>query len=99
MAQETMDVRHLIEEYRPGSVLDPDWRWPHEMQFLMRRDQLYVALLTEDIKRNGMHTPILLGDDGRVWDGHHRIAAAMLSFAWEVPVEYGFGGNVEEDSV
>ena len=31
--------------------------------------------------------PVCLGDDGRVWDGHHRIVAARrLGFA-EVPVE------------
>lgn len=32
--------------------------------------------------------PILLGDDGRVWDGHHRVCAAMYIGESSVPVEW-----------
>lgn len=31
---------------------------------------------TTSIQEVGMRMPILLGSDGRVWDGHHRFAAA-----------------------
>lgn len=38
-------------------------------------------------ERGEVPQPVLLGPDGRVWDGHHRIVAARrLGFAW-VPLE------------
>jgi ParB-like chromosome segregation protein Spo0J len=45
-----------------------------------------MASLVADISANGVREPILLGDDGRVWDGHHRICAAIELNLTELPV-------------
>src|SRR5690606_22968569 len=44
-------------------------------------------LLTR-IREEGIREPILLGTDGRVWDGHHRITVAMHLGLESVPVEF-----------
>jgi hypothetical protein len=48
----------------------------------------YQLMLEEHIKNNGIPSAVLLGKDGRVWDGHHRITAARrLGFEY-IPVEF-----------
>lgn len=54
-----------------------------------------LAALIGDIAANGITTLILLGDDGRVWDGHHHLRVARLLDSEELPVEYGHGGMRE----
>lgn len=47
-------------------------------------------MLEESMRLNGLPDERLplLGDDGRVWDGHHRIVAARsLGWRW-LPVEF-----------
>jgi ParB-like chromosome segregation protein Spo0J len=44
------------------------------------------------IEKTGIREPILLGNDGRVWDGHHRITAAHQLGIEEVPIKH-VGGN------
>lgn len=68
-------LERIFAEYSPGSQ-GSDWTWEDEADDLLGRDLKYMAELKNDIWSNGMHTPVLLGDDGRVWDGHHRIITA-----------------------
>jgi hypothetical protein len=46
-----------------------------------------MAPLLDSVVAEGFREPILIGDDGRLWDGHHRLAVA-LAFGISVPVEF-----------
>jgi hypothetical protein len=83
-----VDAAEVTLDYAVGSH---EWPWPQEFADLIRREPERVAALVLDVGENGVQQPILLGDDGRVWDGHHRILAALLTDQL-LPVEYGTGG-------
>lgn len=86
----TLAVSELIERWRPGSQDTADgpeganyaWTWAHEVADLLTRDRgrtepiIWLAI-HEGIDFAAEHVPVTLGDDGRVWDGHHRIVAAI----------------------
>jgi len=81
---------HLIGVYAVGSG---DWSWIEEYDHLI--DQPDTQKLLARIREEGIREPILLGSDGRVWDGHHRIVIAMHLGLDSVPVE--FAGAVAEE--
>lgn len=81
-----MDIDQLMDEYKPGSH-DDDWTWSQEFEELLSVHVDQLDRLSEDIQVNGILQPILLDDDGRVWDGHHRIVVAFGLGFEEVPVE------------
>lgn len=83
-----VDLQALKRVFAVGSG---EWSWEEEYNKLINRDR--TKQLIESIRAEGIRVPILLGDDGRVWDGHHRITAATLLGIHEVPVE--FSGEVE----
>lgn len=84
-ARRTIRLDHLQGVYRVGSF---EWSWQEEYDDLMSRDATKMAALIDSIRAEGIREPILLGDDGRVWDGHHRICAAMHIGLDSVPVEW-----------
>lgn len=48
----------------------------------------YQLMLEEHLRRAGrVDQPICLGDDGRVWDGHHRVVAAIRLGFDRLPIE------------
>lgn len=67
-------LTEFLATIKPGSRGD-DWTWDDESLDLWRHDQATMRRLTDDIAANGQQTPVTVGDDGRVWDGHHRVAA------------------------
>lgn len=78
----------VLRDYVPGSF-DQPWSWDDEQRWL---DEFvsccdvpghYQAALERHLASVGrIEQPVCLGDDGRVWDGHHRIVAARrLGFA------------------
>ena len=72
-----MTLLRLVTEWRPGSH---DWTWPEEYADVMERPETAAIRARVDAEGIGFHdhiAPILLGSDGRVWDGHHRICIAM----------------------
>lgn len=81
---------HLIGVYAVGSG---DWSWRDEYEKLI--DRPVTQQLIESIRSEGIREPVLLGKDGRVWDGHHRIIVAMHLGLDTVPVE--FSGVVAEE--
>lgn len=74
---------HLLGVYHVGSG---DWTWQEEYDDLI--DEYKQQELIQRIAAEGIQKPVLLGDDGRVWDGHHRIVAAMHIGIDEVPVVF-----------
>lgn len=82
---------HLLGVYSVGSG---DWPWTEEYDNLV--DQPDTQKLLTRIRVEGIRETILLGTDGRIWDGHHRIVVAMHLGLDSVPVE--FAGPVEKDA-
>lgn len=62
--------------------------WDAEFEYLRMEHGARIRSLIGSILRTGIRAPILIGDDGRVWDGHHRLYAAHVLGFKQVPVEY-----------
>lgn len=70
-------LAQIITFWRPGSA---EWSWADEYADLIDDD--VTQRIEERINAEGIGfvdhiTPVLLGSDGRVWDGHHRIVLAI----------------------
>jgi hypothetical protein len=80
-------------EYRSIETILTEWRdgnetgWDEEFEWLEENHVDKLTALLEDIKQNGIREPILLGTDGRVWDGHHRIYCASILGIRMIPTE------------
>lgn len=70
-------VAQIITFWTPGSGA---WSWAEEYQRL-RDDPVTLAVERRVVERGfgfiDHIAPVLLGSDGRVWDGHHRICIAI----------------------
>lgn len=82
----------VLEHYRPGSG---DWSWDEEGIDLDSRVCVccnqpghYQAQIEDYLRGLGrVEQGICLGNDGRVWDGHHRIIAARRLHFADIPLE------------
>lgn len=79
-----MALHQLIKNYQPSSG---DWGWDEEYADLHRREPDKMRRLAANVEIFGFRNPVRLGDDGRVWDGHRRICAAVRLGLYWVPVE------------
>lgn len=77
-----MSRETLIAEFRDGD----EHGWDTEFEYLETHHAEKIEALVESVKRHGILEPVLLGNDGRVWDGHHRITAAWLAGVTMIPV-------------
>lgn len=82
-------LEHLLGIYKVGSG---DWLWQEEYEDLYKTQ--HQINLTESIRLKGIKEPVLLGSDGRIWDGHHRICAALHLGITEIPIQ--FSGETDE---
>lgn len=80
-----MTVDDILRNYWTGD----EHAWNNEFAYLVRFHGKHVAELMRDIEANGIKEPILLGNDGRVWDGHHRLLVARILNIKTVAVEHG----------
>jgi hypothetical protein len=81
-----MVTRTVLAAYRPGSYGD-DWRWEDEWADIdAGRTATDVENLRASVTAVGICEPVLLGDDGRIWDGHHRLRLALELGLPDVPV-------------
>lgn len=72
-----MALDDLLARWVPGSA---DWSWADELADLHASpvtDAIRARVVDEGIGFADHFGPVLLGSDGRVWDGHHRICIAM----------------------
>lgn len=70
-------LEEILKKWRPGSY---DWAWQQEFDDL--KDSPVTKEIEARVDKEGISfvdciSPVLLGSDGRVWDGHHRIVIAM----------------------
>lgn len=76
-----MSLEDILTGWRPGSHGD-DWTWANEAEDLWTRDSARTQKLMSAIFDHGFgladsKAPVKLGNDGRVWNGHHRIVIAQ----------------------
>lgn len=76
----------VLAGYRDGD----ERGWAIEFEDLWSREAETMSALLADIAEHGIREPILLGDDGRVWDGHHRLAVAHRLNLPDVPIAYPY---------
>lgn len=83
---EVWPLKRVLAEVQCGSR---DWTWEEEWADLDRRhaETGYLAKLEQQIRENGITMPVLIGSDGRLWDGHHRLRIAVRLGIDYVPVE------------
>ncbi|MGW4270832.1 hypothetical protein ACWEGQ_00340 [Streptomyces seoulensis] len=83
---EVWPLTRVLAEVQCGSK---DWSWDEEWADLDRRHAAtgYLAKLEQQIRENGITMPVLVGSDGRLWDGHHRLRIAARLGIGYVPVE------------
>jgi ParB-like chromosome segregation protein Spo0J len=79
-------VARVLAEVQCGSQ---DWSWEAEWADLDQRHAAsgYLDRLEQQIRTNGITLPLLIGSDGRLWDGHHRLRLAVKIGIGYVPVE------------
>ena len=92
---DTVRVADVLAQYGPGDSGDQliyRWGWREEFAQLWIDDATHMHNLLVDIKRHGIREPILLGNDGRLWDGHHRLAIAVALVHDTIPAEHAAKG-------
>lgn len=77
-------LKFVLSHWRDGDEIG----WEEEFRFLRENHEERMNDLASSIRNEGIKRPILLGGDGRVWDGHHRLCAAAFLGMHFVPVEY-----------
>jgi hypothetical protein len=81
--------RPEIDNAAVMTVVDPgnEGPWGEELALLWTALRNEMAALLDSVVADGFRDPILIGDDGRLWDGHHRLAME-LALGISVPVEF-----------
>lgn len=74
----------------PVKELIKHWSSPHgwDIDSIRLLEQKQVVGLTAEIVKRGMPGEIILGSDGKVWDGLHRIAIALELNIHEIAFVY-----------
>jgi hypothetical protein len=70
-------VSHIVTFWQPGSH---DWTWADEYADLIGdpvTERVRERVNSEGIAFADDYAPVMLGSDGLVWDGHHRIVLAI----------------------
>lgn len=73
MGEERWPLARLFAEVAVGSC---EHAWTDEIAWCWENEPDYMAALVGAIERDGQRKPVMIGDDDRLWDGHHRVAAA-----------------------
>ena len=76
-----MNPYEVIRMYRDGDLIT----WKVELGFLWQEHTEKMLALLASVMVEGFKEPITIGNDGRIWDGHHRIGVA-LALGIDVPV-------------
>lgn len=77
-----MAVADILAQYVPGD----EHGWDVEFAWLRDNHSEKLRDLSLSIQEHGIREPVVLGDDGRVWDGHHRLLVADALGLNSVPV-------------
>jgi hypothetical protein len=81
-----LPLKSVLAGWRDGD--EREGGWEEEFRFLRTEHFEHLMEVTQSIIRGGICEPIMLGSDGRVWDGHHRLCAAQALYLEYVPVAF-----------
>lgn len=81
---EHMKVADLMRGVQDGDGLT----WLGEFDWLRVNHAARLRGLFLSVLQNGIREPLLIGDDGRLWDGHHRLYVAYTLGFTHVPVKH-----------
>ena len=79
---ELMTAQQVMDKVKDGDELG----WPAQLRDLWTNHRCCLLSLLDSVVAVGFREPIQLGSDGRLWDGHHRVAVA-LTLGIMLPVE------------
>lgn len=79
-----MALDDILDRYEDGD----EQGWGIEFYYLLTEHADKMRDLIDSVGRKGIEQPVLLGSDGRVWDGHHRLCAAAVLDVASVPVQF-----------
>jgi hypothetical protein len=91
MTHHLVSLRSFRDVIRDGD----EHGWAVEYARLWMEQKPYMDQLRESIEREGIRRPILVGSDGRVWDGHHRVCVAISLDMDQIPIT--FSGEDEDE--
>lgn len=80
---DAMPLEEFLSTVRDGD----EHGWEQEIGYLITRHTAKVNALKDDIRKQGILQPIHIGPDGRCWDGHHRVTAAVCLGLEYIPVK------------
>ncbi|MBY4381896.1 hypothetical protein HQO24_10605 [Rhodococcus fascians] len=61
--------------------------WADELREMWTEPHRSVTLdILDSVLQVGIREPLMIGDDGRLWDGHHRLAVAVALGLTSIPV-------------
>lgn len=79
-----LNIATITSRYRDGD----EHGWETEFALVRREFPEALAGLMASIQEDGQREPVLLGSDGRVWDGHKRLTALTDLGTGIVVVQY-----------
>jgi len=86
----TLPTDFIVSTWKPRAR-HAMWSWADEILDLRSRGELHL-LAAEILRDGGIKEPVLLGGDGRVWDGQRRILCAYTKGIRVIPCVFGFVG-------
>lgn len=84
MARHMVPLSAFREVIRDGD----EHGWAVEYGRLWLEQKPYMDKLRESVEAEGIRRAILVGSDGRVWDGHHRVCVAISLGLDEIPIVF-----------
>lgn len=85
-----LPISTVLHRYRDGD----EHGWDREFDLIESEFTGKLDMIATSMQESGQHDPILLGPDGRVWDGHKRLTAAHRLLGWQsVVVSYHLDGE------
>lgn len=69
---EMMTAEYLMEVARDGDGIG----WSNELRRIWSEDRDKTLALMDRVMAEGFLAPVEIGVDGRLWNGHHRVAVA-----------------------
>ncbi len=84
---ELLTAEQVMELVNDGNEIG----WAEELRLLWTERRAEMLKLMDSVIGVGFCEPITLGNDGRLWDGHHRVGVALalgiMLPASQVPAE------------
>lgn len=91
MARHMVPLQSFLDVFRDGD----EHGWPVEYARLWMDQREYMNRLRLSVESEGIRRAVLIGNDGRVWDGHHRVCVAISLELGKIPIV--FSGEEEDE--